>query len=96
MKKENVLRTQIQVHARPNSLARLLIDPALSPEKENVANNNQVIIATQIDDPISLRTATNLLLEFQDDYLVSCHCPTWPCSMGYKTAWKLKFDSILF
>ena len=58
------------MHARPNSLSRLLIDPALSPEKENVANNNKVIIATQIDDPISLRTATNLLLEFQDDYLV--------------------------
>ena len=64
-----MLRTQIQVHVRPNSLARLLIDPALSPEKENVANNNKVIIVTQIDDPISLRTATNLLLEFQDDYL---------------------------
>ena len=52
-------------------------------KKNNVGNNNKVIIATQIDDPISLRTATNLLLEFRDDYLVSCHCPTWPCSMGY-------------
>lgn len=29
-----------------------------------------MIIVTQTDDPIGLRTATDLLLEFQDDYLV--------------------------